>query len=161
MRSPLKLYARLPPHYQELKPLCNVTEAMSVHNRIHGTEGFSMPVKGVVLKQTTCVRVEWAWVTYATTVVILLLYFFIAKVLRGRSAQARLQKKWGAEQGCSFNFKSSALELLFHGLDRETLEQHTISSAQNRTEALEKVALKATVKFTPTADGLKLTSKLD
>lgn len=100
-------------------------------------------------------------VTYATTVVILLLYFFIAKVLRGRSAQAKLQKKWGAEQGCSFTFKSSALELLFHGLDREMLEQHTISSAQNRTEALEKVALKATVKFTPTADGLKLTSKLD
>ncbi|KAF3050350.1 hypothetical protein E8E11_007436 [Didymella keratinophila] len=139
----------------------NVTEAMSVHNRVHGTEGFSTPVKGVVLKQTTCVHIEWAWVTYATTVVILLLFFFIAMVWQGRSAQASLQRKWGAEQNCSFNFKSSALELLFHGLDRETLEQHTSSSAQNRAEALEKGARRATVKLVPTADGLRLASESD
>ena len=91
----------------------------------------------------------------------LLLSFFVSMIWQGRSAQASLQKDWGAERNCSFDFKSSALELLFHGLDKETLEQHSVSTSEDRTKALAKEAKRITTKLVPTTNGLKLSSKTD
>jgi hypothetical protein len=58
----------------------NVAEAMGTCNRIYSTAGLSDPAQGTVLKETTCVKTAWPWVTYSTVFVLLLLSFFVSMI---------------------------------------------------------------------------------
>ncbi|KAF2996471.1 hypothetical protein E8E13_004653 [Curvularia kusanoi] len=140
--------------------MANVTRAMSIYMRVHGSANLSVPARGTPMRETSCVSIAWPWVTYSASTVLLVLFFFISMIWRSRRAQRALQKEWGVDN-CSFDFKSSALQLLFHGLDRETLEQHSSGLAPNKSKELKKTAQKTTVKLFPYEDGLKLSSKMD
>lgn len=70
----------------------------------------AVPVPGQAFNFESYVHVRWAWLTLPITVVVLTAVFLVAAIYRSRQSKTKL-------------WKSSALAMLFHGLDRETREQ--------------------------------------
>lgn len=139
----------------------NISDAMSVYMRVHGHPNYSAPARGIVLEDTTCVHVSWPWVTYSTIIVSLLLFFLTATIWQGRRAQQHMQDEWGEERDCSFDFKSSALDLLYHGLDRVTLQECREATFCNSRKAGKEEAKIVKARLVPTDEGLRLSSQAD
>jgi hypothetical protein len=77
-----------------------------------------------------------------------------------RVSQLQRQKRW-TDLGSIppvYDFKSSALDLLFHGLDSETLRYLQDTSASNHEKELEERAKEVTVRLVATNEGWKLSS---
>ncbi|KAF2683665.1 hypothetical protein K458DRAFT_431890 [Lentithecium fluviatile CBS 122367] len=122
----------------------NISHSLTTYIRRNGYEPLQDPAFGEVSVATTCVRVQWAWVGYAGMTTLLLLVFFIAIVVHSRAGQDEPHH----------DFKSSALTLLYHGLDRESLDQAVGKS--NREEDLHGMAKGVMVKLVDTEQGWKL-----
>ena len=70
----------------------------------------AVPVPGQAFSFESYVHVRWAWLALPIVVVLLTGMFLAAAILRSRQSKTKL-------------WKSSALAMLFHGLDHETREQ--------------------------------------
>jgi len=56
------------------------------------------------------------------------------------------------------DFKSSALTLLFHGLDKDSLDSMADVGSTNREKELKKLSKKTKVQLVPTEQGWKLST---
>ncbi|KAJ9603954.1 hypothetical protein H2200_011476 [Cladophialophora chaetospira] len=93
-------------HY--LKGLSN---SMTVTMRQNGDPPNLASPTGVVYITETCIHVQWAWLSLPAALLFLAAIFLGITIFTSRAAQP----KW----------KSSALALLFHGLDDKTREKHS------------------------------------
>ena len=121
----------------------NVTDSMTTYVRSHGNENYSQPAVGQVHHYATCVKVRWPYVAYASSVVVLLLVFFISTVISTIPDN---------------DFKSSSLATLFHGFEGETRQyiDSTTIGQENRIEELERFAKKLEVRLLETDVGLRI-----
>lgn len=71
--------------------------------------GGGVPMLGTAYELSTFVHIRWAWITLPALVVLMTGAFLAAAMLRSRSTRTRL-------------WKSSALAMLFHGLDGDARE---------------------------------------
>ena len=69
--------------------------------------GGGVPVIGTAYKMSTYVHIRWGWITLPAVVVLMTGAFLAAAILRSRATSTTL-------------WKSSALAMLFHGLDSDT-----------------------------------------
>jgi hypothetical protein len=69
--------------------------------------GGGVPILGTAYEMGTYVHVRWGWITLPAIVVLMTGAFLAAAMLRSRTTRTRL-------------WKSSALAMLFHGLDGDT-----------------------------------------
>lgn len=141
----------------------NVTDTMTTHMRMHGARYQSEPVRGAVVYNTVCIHVRWEWIAYSVAVVALTLLFFVWVVIQAKIDQSRLYKRWvgrGGDQPQPFHdFKSSALTLLFHGLDKESLDSMVDVGSSNREKELNNLSKQSEVQLKPTEQGWKLSTK--
>lgn len=144
--------------------LRSMTDTITTHVRQTGNKGFSTPAQGTMFADTTCIEVRWAWLAYASSVVLLLVIFFVWMLAHARASQARLRNQWTADEAVPsmHDFKSSALSTLLHGLDRETLRDLGGLGASNRESKARGDADGIRVRIVATAQGWKLgTAKLE
>ncbi len=69
--------------------------------------GGGVPVRGTAYEMSTFVHIRWGWITLPATVVLMTGAFLAAAMLKSRTTRTKL-------------WKSSALAMLFHGLDGDT-----------------------------------------
>lgn len=74
--------------------------------------GVAVPAPGHVFQTETCIQVRWGYITFPIALVLLTMVFLVAVIVE--TARQHEADAW----------KSSALALLFHGLDPETRELH-------------------------------------
>lgn len=134
-----------------------IADYVTTYMRNSGTKDFDWldelngPALGQVFYNTTCVRIRWTWMAYPASLVVMLLLFFICTIVQSRNQQARLQS--------SHDFKSSALTLLFHGLDYRSQRQlEYIGCNNNRMQELQDKTRDVRVKLLQTEQGWKLSS---
>ncbi|KAL9616257.1 MAG: hypothetical protein Q9160_008863 [Pyrenula sp. 1 TL-2023] len=77
------------------------------------------PAVGTALINQTCIRVQWAWLTLPIALLFSTFVFFIGMVV-----QSRKYTRKGAVKGRRKVWKSSALPLLWCGLDHETRKRY-------------------------------------
>lgn len=82
----------------------SLAQSMSSHFR---SSSGALPIKGTAFVQQSYVHVHFAWIGLPVTVVILTTGFLIAAICKSQRSGMR-------------TWKSSALAMLFHGLDEET-----------------------------------------
>ncbi|KAL6705585.1 hypothetical protein ACN47E_006532 [Coniothyrium glycines] len=136
----------------------NVSDALTTHVRQHGTINMSEPMLGTVQHNTVCIRVQWEWVIYSASIVGLTLVFLVWVILQAKSDQAQLRRAW-ERQGVHapfYDFKSSALTLLFHGLDDDSRRQLMDVGSHNRTSEMEKLSQRVNVQMVATERGWKI-----
>ncbi|KAL9616773.1 MAG: hypothetical protein Q9160_008398 [Pyrenula sp. 1 TL-2023] len=119
----------------------NMSVAMTKVVRMNGVQGRSDPVIGQMHRSETCVDVQWYWVIFPGSLVVLTLIFFI-----GVLVQTRPQ-----DETSEHNYKSSALALLFHGLEPKTVRRGL--GAKGRTSAMAKEAKGIYVKLGQSGTG--------
>lgn len=117
-----------------------------------------MPVTGRVKFNTVCIHVRWPRVAYSAVVVMLTLVFFAWTVIQTKQDQMHLLQTYDRVDGGAtlYDFKSSALSLLFHGLDKDSLESMADVGSTNREEELKKLSKETKVQLIPTDQGWKL-----
>ena len=93
----------------------NLSMSMTTHIRQNGVEAFSPPTQGQVMKNVTCVRVQWEFLIFPAALICLMLTFFVGMALDTRNRQG--------VQGIDHEFKSSPLALMVHGLDGQIQEK--------------------------------------
>ena len=91
----------------------NMTDSITTYLRQNGGGPFDGPATGVVTHNETCVRIRWAWLTFPAALAVMVLVFFAAMVYG--TSQAGLEAR-------RHDFKSSALPLVYHGLDADAQE---------------------------------------
>jgi hypothetical protein len=136
-----------------------VTDAITVYVRQNGNENHSEPARGEVYYNTVCVQVRWAWIAYPAAVVVLTLLFFAGVIIQAKLDQSRLHKAWAFEGTLSKlddDFKSSALTLLFHGLNKDSLDSMAAIGSTNGEKELKRLAKETNVQLVPTDQGWKL-----
>jgi hypothetical protein len=103
--------------------LSNMTGTLTTYMRQAGQPGFSEPAVGKMYDYNSCIQVRWAWSSYAAAMVCLLLIFFVWMVVHSRINQSQLRRQWTSEGVAPpvHDFKSSALSILFHRLNQESL----------------------------------------
>lgn len=87
-----------------------LANAMTSVIRQNGDTPSTEYAHGTALGLQTCIRVQWAWLSLPSALIVLALAFLVATILKTRSWQ--------------MTWKSSALALLFHGLDATSREQY-------------------------------------
>lgn len=85
----------------------SLAQSMSSHIR---SSGGVVPMNGTAFTQKSYVHVRFPWIGLPATVVLLAAVFLIAAVSKSRRSGMRI-------------WKSSALAMLFHGLDEETRQR--------------------------------------
>lgn len=140
--------------------LKNMTDGLTTYMRQADSAVESYRALGDMYNYTSCIEVRWAWLSYAAMIVGSLLIFFIWMVVYARRDQSRLRRQWKDEDSVPLihDFKSSALDFLFHGMDAETLRHMANMGATNQTGELEKRAEKVMVALIATEQGWKLSS---
>ncbi|KAF1844329.1 uncharacterized protein K460DRAFT_369193 [Cucurbitaria berberidis CBS 394.84] len=133
----------------------NISDSLTTHIRQHGHANLSQPARGEVHYNTVCIRVQWAWLIYSGAAVVLTLLFFVWVVVQAKLDQSQLRKIWEGEgmHAPFYDFKSSALALLFHGLDdnsRRELEE------VGSTSEMEKISKDVKIQLVATEKGWKL-----
>ncbi|CAO2652568.1 Nn.00g008510.m01.CDS01 [Neocucurbitaria sp. VM-36] len=136
----------------------NISDSLTTHIRQHGHVNLSQPVLGEVHYNTVCIRVQWEWVIYSGAVVALTLVFFIWVIVQARTDQSHLRKAWEKEgvHAPFHDFKSSALTLLFHGLDDDSRRELIDVGSSNRTCEMEKRSKDVNIQLVATERGWKL-----
>jgi hypothetical protein len=140
--------------------LRGMTDTLTTYMRKAGDPGLSVPATAEMHESTSCIQVRWAWLTYAALVVGLLLIFFTWMVVYARVSQSQLRKQWVGQDAAPLihDYKSSALSVLLHGLDHESLRHIGDISASKAESEVEKSAKEITVKLVATEQGWKLSS---
>ena len=124
----------------------NISASLTTYVRQYAYAGLSPPATGTVSVGTTCVRVQWGWVGYAGATTLLLLVFFVAMVVHTRRAQVAPYH----------DFKSSALTLLYHGLEGESLDEAISIGQRNSEWQLDEMAKGMAVQLVHTDMGWKM-----
>lgn len=96
-----------------------LANAITAVIRERGDISNSVPAKGTVLANKTCIRVVWAWLALPVALMLLTLAFFIATIVKSYQ-----YTKKGATEGGRRAWKSSSLPLLWCGLDDELRTRH-------------------------------------
>ena len=122
----------------------NVSDSMTTYIRQNGNHSQSEPVRGHAQRETTCVRVHWWWLAYPAFLAGLMLFFFVIMIFVTRK---------GHDQ--AYDWKSSPLALLYHGLDQDTLNQRE-HGMLGRVRDMQKNATDFQVRLTRTEKGWKL-----
>ena len=138
----------------------NITDSMTTYMRWHGNINKSEAVTGVVRRYAVCVGVRWAYLAYSTTFGGLLIIFFIATIFETRISEpmAESTEAIGAKAPTNHDFKSSALATIFHGLDKDSLNELRDVGASNTVTELEHEAKQRLFKLLHTTQGWKLSS---
>jgi hypothetical protein len=88
--------------------------------------GGGVPVLGTAYEMSTYVRIQWGWIALPALVVFMTGAFLAAAMLRSRTTRTKL-------------WKSSALAMLFHGLDGDTrkaaLDSDSLKQVKVRLDA--------------------------
>lgn len=115
----------------------NISVALTNYMRLHGVSNNTTPATGLCTETKICVNVRWPWIAYPATLVTLTLVFFLSLLIGTRPTATR-PSIW----------KSSALALLYHGLDQQGQEGFS-SSDDQRHDTLDEVGqMKARAKST-------------
>jgi hypothetical protein len=140
--------------------LRGMTDTFTTYMRQAGDPGLSVPATAEMHESTSCIQVRWAWLAYAALVVGLLLIFFAWMVVYARVSQSQLRKQWVGQDTAPLihDYKSSALSVLLHGLDHDSLRHIGDVSASKAESEVEKSAKEITVKLVATEQGWKLSS---
>lgn len=136
----------------------NISETLTTHVRHHGNANLSQPFTGEVHYNTVCIRVRWEWITYSGAIVAFTLIFFIWVVVQAKLDQAQLRKAWEnhGTHAPFYDFKSSALTLLFHGLDDNSRRDLVDVGSTNRTAEMAKRSKNVDIQLVSTERGWKL-----
>jgi len=132
----------------------NLTMSMTNFVRQSSFQLFGSNTTGQVIKQVTCVRVRWRWLTFPAILVALTLLFFVLLVVQTRFDTGGKAGANGTAGG-NLVYKSSALAALVHGLDTKTQEQLDVTT-RGSLDKVKKDAQTVYVKWTPTENGYKL-----
>ncbi|KAF2116834.1 hypothetical protein BDV96DRAFT_598678 [Lophiotrema nucula] len=89
----------------------NMTDAMTATIRTHGSEGEDWYAKGTAMATTTCVGVQWAWISFPAATIVLTAFFLVFAKLENRDVPN--ERLW----------KSSFLAALFCTLDAEVVDK--------------------------------------
>ena len=109
-----------------------LANAMTSIIRQNGDTPSTEYAHGTAYGSQTCIRVQWAWLSLPSALVVLAVAFLIATILETRSWQ--------------MTWKSSALALLFHGLDARSREQYgAMADLPTMEDAAEEVQAKLTM----------------
>lgn len=138
----------------------NISDSLTIHVRQHGHPNLSQPVLGETHSNTVCIRVQWEWIIYSAVVVGSTLMFFIWVVIQSKIDQAQLRKAWEKEgvHAPFYDFKSSALTLLFHGLDDGSRRELVDVGSTNQTSEMEKRVKNVDIQLIATERGWKLST---
>ncbi|KAF2828783.1 hypothetical protein CC86DRAFT_319841 [Ophiobolus disseminans] len=136
----------------------NISNSLTTYVRQHGNVNMSNPMLGTVTRNTVCIRVQWPWVAFSAAIVLLTLVFFLYVVVKARGDQAELRRAWETEgvHAPFYDFKSSALALLFHGLDDDSRRQLIDVGSTNRTAEMAKRSKDVKIQLVATERGWKL-----
>lgn len=91
----------------------NISQAMTTVMRMTGAVERSDPAVGQVFRLKTCVDVQWEWLAFPTSLVVLTLVFFVGVLVKTRPTS----------QTNDHDYKSSVLALLLHGLEPRTIDR--------------------------------------
>jgi hypothetical protein len=103
-----------------------MANALGVFSRQHANDvavdprykGFAKQVFGDVYITETCVEIRWQWLVFPGVLCLLAILFFVGMVTETR---------WKInDEGGWHDYKTDVLPLLFHGLERNTLDEHQI-----------------------------------
>lgn len=100
------------------------------------SDNTSVPAKGIVLDSAACVAVQWPFLSFPATIVLLTLVFFTTMLMETRPTHAR-----------PHIWKSFPLALLYHGLVRGDSMNHDVEDLKDTTVEY-KAGLKAMGKST-------------
>jgi hypothetical protein len=119
----------------------STAQSMTIHIRHVGNTSHSAPALGQVIRQETCVQVQWIWLTFPAAVVLMLVVFFGAMIWQTGRDVHRVH-----------GWKSSTLALIYHGLDREVQDRPGYGVLV-RDRDMEEEARRMQVRLRPTKKG--------
>ena len=119
-----------------------LANAMTSIVRQNGDTPSTEYAHGTVYGSQTCIRVQWAWLSLPSALIVLAVTFLMATILGTRTWQ--------------LIWKSSALALLFHGLDARNREQY---GAMVDLPAMEDAAEEMQAKLTRPESGWRFDKK--
>jgi hypothetical protein len=96
----------------------NIADAMSAVIRGHGTESATGQVRGEMWYQTTCIQIQWEWISFPSALVALSMVFLVLVVIESRGVEGN--RLW----------KSSVLAMLF--CDVEQVDAHEMEPIGNK-----------------------------
>ena len=99
-----------------LDVMLNVSTAMTTVVRTHYTEGSGWDAKGDMWVTTTCVSVDWRWISFPVIMIGLTGIFLVLVVVENRGVER--ERLW----------KSSVLATLFCGVDHEVTDNAALVS---------------------------------
>ncbi|KAL9106213.1 MAG: hypothetical protein Q9227_008746 [Pyrenula ochraceoflavens] len=108
----------------------NISLSMTTEMRTNGEPGRSAPVLGTVTRYETCVKVKWEWITFPVALLVLTLVFFAGMVVQTRPK----------DETSAHDYKTSALALMFHGLEPQTVAKGVSVGRSGSAAALERQA---------------------
>lgn len=127
----------------------NVAESMTTNIRQSGNTSWGAPALGTVYHQDTCVRVQWAWLAFPASLVLMTVLFLCFIIIGSRN-----------EGGHIHDWKSSPLPVMFHGLDHSIVAQHR-NSRLTQSKTMRQVARNVHVQFSNSGDGWEFTNRDD
>ncbi len=120
----------------------NVSDSITAYIRHHGGVNLSAPAIGQTLRSQTCVHIQWPFLAYPATLVLLAIIFFVSMIFETRGAETSRH-----------DWKSSPLALLFHGLDPETITNRDGISESVGAKEMQKIAERTPVRLSQTENG--------
>jgi hypothetical protein len=116
----------------------NLADFLTAEIRRNGAGGIAEYTRGSVLINSTCLGVEWRWLSFHAVVMLLTLVFFLILIFqRGDDETTRL-------------WKSSSLAVLFCSIDEGTRDKARLEPTK---EGISKAAKGATVRVVEGSDG--------
>jgi hypothetical protein len=83
----------------------DLTTSMTAVVRTHGYRNYTWPTHGTKWYKTTCIKIEWGWVSFPACILVLSGIFLVLVHIKSRGVES--EKLW----------KSSTLAILFCKLD--------------------------------------------
>jgi hypothetical protein len=120
----------------------NITNAMSVVIRTHGGVNSSEPVRGTMWYPTTCMRVQWEWISFPAALIGLSVMFLVLVSIESRHVKS--DRLW----------KSSVLATLFCNVER--VDMHAMEPTGNG--AMSDIAHSTSVSLDASRQTLRLVS---
>ena len=102
--------------------LSNIAKSMTNQIRLAANPEYAKHAIGAVWWSSTCVEVQWAWLSlHALLVVLCIIFLLLTMLVNSRHARGRL-------------WMSSPLALMYHGLDGPTAEKVGVIDAVDNME---------------------------
>ena len=125
-----------------------MTESMTTYLRQTGEANVSAPVLGTSVVYDTCIAVQWGWLALPAALQAVTVAFLCALMLRIRLTHSGSSSAW----------KTSALALIFHSLDREILDRD--GGRLHRMDEMKEKAGRLKVRMEPSGRGWKLVEEI-